>query len=69
MVEIAESGIFKEIDMNRHERRAQKARLDRCIKYQFKGVSGSKLLRKSIREYGVKEVLEARMKGETVDAK
>jgi hypothetical protein len=55
--------------MNRHERRAQKARLDRCIKYQFKGVSGSKLLRKSIREYGVKEVLEARMKGETVDTK
>ena len=50
--------------MNRHERRAAKARLDRCIKYQFKGTPGTKLLRKSIREYGVKEVLEARMKGE-----
>ena len=50
--------------MNRHERRAQKARLDRCIKYQFKGAPGTKLLRKAIREYGVREVLEARMKGE-----
>ena len=49
--------------MNRHERRSQKARLDRCIKYQFKGVSGTKLLRKAIREYGVQAVLEARLKG------